>query len=443
MELYEEVEVKEKSKLPIIIGICIGVLLVMIVLIICAIIYLKGSMLKVKLDGKSVNGIEESLYVLDDEGEKKIYISVRDIAKYFDYEDYRGDYIVKSEDESKCYVKNEYEIAMFTDKSNDLIKTRGDSDYEYITLDEKTFEKEGKLYTTPNGIEQAFNVLFDYDMQKNTINIFSMDYLNDLYADKLGIGGEKSSKTLLDEFSNKKAIFQNLMIIMENEKYGIINAITGDAVLETKYEYIEYLPSTSDFLIRSNGKYGIFDKEAVLRAKIIYDEIKIMDSQNGLYLVKKNSLYGVIDQNGKTIIEPIYQQIGINGSTYQQNGVENEYILLNELIPIKNSDGLWGIFNLKGEKIKDFEFEGIGCSDVKEAGAYPVVIIPSYKIIIVKKDEHYNLMTSTGELLINSNILNSVYIKLNNETDEKSFYMTYNNNEKVMNIGDWLTSIGK
>ena len=36
--------------------------------------------------------------------------------------------------------------------SNTLIKTRGDSDYEYIQLDEKVFEKDGELYTTPTGI---------------------------------------------------------------------------------------------------------------------------------------------------------------------------------------------------------------------------------------------------------------------------------------------------
>lgn len=37
--------------------------------------------------------------------------------------------------------KNEYETAMFTKNSDILIKTRGDSDYEYVTLDEKVFEK--------------------------------------------------------------------------------------------------------------------------------------------------------------------------------------------------------------------------------------------------------------------------------------------------------------
>lgn len=443
MELYEEVEVKEKSKLPMIIGICIGILLVIIVLIICAIVYLEDSLLKVKLDGMSASEIEETLYFLDDESERKVYISVRDIAKYLEYEDYRGDYIVKSEDTTKCYVKNEYEIAMFTKDSKDLVKTRGDSDYEYITLDEKTIEKDGELYTTPEGIEQAFNVLFEYNTQKNTINIYTMDYLNQIYAKTLGLTEENEIGTLSEDFSDKKAIFQDMMIIMKDNQYGVIAASTGESILEIKYENIKYLPATSDFLIKSNGKCGILGKDATPKIKIIYDEIKIMDNKNGLYLVKKNNLYGVVDKKGKVIIEPSYKKIGIDISNYQQNGIENEYVLFDEMIPIKNSDGLWGIFNIKGEKIKEFEFTEIGCSEMKESNIYPALVIPSYKIIIVKKDEHYNLMTSKGEILIPSYILNSVYIKLNTETEENEFYMTYNNNEKVINIVDWLTSIGR
>ena len=52
-------------------------------------------------------------------------------------------------------------------------------------------------------------------------------------------------------------------------------------------------------------------------------------------------------------------------------------------------------------------------------------------------------MTTSGEVLISSYVLNSVYIKLNVETGENRFYMSYNNNDKVINIEDWLASIGR
>ena len=336
---------------------------------------------------------------------------------------------------------------MFTKNSDILIKTRGDSDYEYVTLDEKVFEKDGELYTTPHGIEKAFNTSIQYDLEKKRISIFTMQYLNEIYASALKINiddnNNSESERLSEEFSDKKAIFEEMMIIIKDNKYGVISADTGKPILELKYEEIRYLPATSDFLVKSDGKYGVIGKDASSKVKTVYDDIKIMDNQEGLYLVKQNDLYGVINTNGKIIIGIEYKQIGVNSEQYKQNGVENQYVLLDGIIPIENSENLWGIFNVKGEKIKDFEFEKVGCDQTKESNLYPAVVIPSYKILVVGKDKHYNLITSSGEELIPSYILDSVYMKTNTETGENNFYMTYNENEKTINVEEWLTSIGR
>ncbi len=443
MELYEEVENKKKSKLPMIIGICLAILILMIITIIGVIIYLEGSVMKITLDGQKNNNIEKLLYIPDD-GTNKVYIPIRAIAKYLNYEDYRGDYNVKSEDSSKCYVKNDNEIAMFTKDSDRLVETRGDSDYEYITLDEKVLEKDGELYTTPNGIEKAFNTLFQVDLEKNRINIYTMDYLNQYYAARQKIDGE--TVELSEEYADKKAIFEDMIIIIKNKQYGVINAETGESVLENKYEEIRYLPATSDFLVKSNGKYGVLGSDASVKVRVTYDDIKIMDNQNGLYLVKQNNLYGVVDTTGKVIMEPEYKQIGVDMSKYSNSGIENSYVLLDEIIPVKNSENLWAIFNIKGEKIRDFEFSNIGCSATnitQVSNSYPAVVIPSYKIIIVEKDKHYNLMTTSGEELVPSYVLENVYMKNNTETGENKFYMSYNNNEKVMSVEEWLASTGR
>ena len=445
MELYEEVVKKEKSKAPMIIGICIGILFVIIVAIICTIIYLKSTILSITLDGKKNNSLDEILYIIGEGDEQEIYVPIRKIAKYLSYEDYRGDYIAKSEDSTKCYVKNEYEIAMFTKDSNILIKTMDDINYEYIKIDENVFEKDGELYTTPEGIEKAFNVLFELNLGKNKINIYTMPYLNEIYTAKLKLSEKENEnkERVSDKFYDKKAIFEDMIVIIKDDQYGVITASTGKSVLETKYQEIKYLSTTSDFLVKSNDQYGVLGKDASTKVRMTYDEIQIMDNQNGLYLVKKNNLYGVVDNKGKVIVEPAYPQIGIDNKKYQQNGIENKYVLLNEIIPIKNSDNLWGLFDVKGKKICDFEFTEIGCSSVKESDSYPAVVIPSYKVIVVGKDKYYNLVTSSGDVLIPSYILNSVYIKYNAETGENKFYMNYNNNEKTRNIEDWLASIGK
>ena len=121
--------------------------------------------------------------------------------------------------------------------------------------------------------------------------------------------------------------------------------------------------------------------------------------------------------------------------------VDNPYILLDDIIPVKNDQDLWGIFDIKGDKIKDFEYTNIGCSTAKETNSYPAVVIPSYKVIIVEKDKFYNLITSNGEELIPSYILDSVYMQSNTATGENKFFMTYNGN--TMNIEEWLARLGK
>ena len=441
MELYQETENMKKSKLPMIIGICLAILIVIIIAIIVAIVYLNGSVMKITINGQKNNNIEKMLYIPEDDV-NKVYIPIRAIAKYFNYEDYRGDYKIKSEDSSKCYVKNENEIAMFTKDSDRLVDSRGDSDYEYITLDEKVFEKDGELYTTPDGIEKAFNVLFQLDISKKKINIFTMDYLNQYYATRLKIDGQ--TEELTKEYADKKAIFKNMIIVIKNKQYGVVNAETGEAILENKYEEIKYLPATSDFLVKSNGKYGVLGSDASVKVRVTYDDIKIMDNQNGLYLVKQNNLYGVVDTKGKVIMNPEYNQIGVDINKYANSGIENPYVLLDEIIPVKNSGGLWAIFNKKGEKIRDFEFSNIGSgtsSSTQSANNYPAIVIPSYKIIIVEKDKHYNLMTTTGEELVPSYVLENVYIKNNTETGENNYYMSYNN--KVMSVEEWLASTGR
>ena len=432
MELYNESyqQNQKNSKLPMIIGISIAILLIITIAIIYMIVYISGTVVEIKLNGVDASNLEEIFYI--DENQN-LYIPIRKVAKYFNYEDYSGDYKYKSEDQSKCYVKNETETAMFTLDSNMLVKTRGDSDYEYLELDQKVFEKDGELYTTIDGIKKAYNVEFMYDAQNKKINIYTMEYLITYYTTRLGI---QDYSTV---FSDQKAIFENMLIIKQGNQYGVINATTSSPILETKYDSIKYLPNTKDFLVMSNGKYGILSKDASTKIKMAYDEIKIMDNENGLFLIKENNLYGVANKDGRVIIEPEYQQIGIDVGRYSQNGIESGYIVADELIPIK-SNGLWGFFNLEGQKIVDFQYTGIGCSSAKVSNAYPVLIIPSYKIIVVEKDNFYNLIRTNGKEILPSNVVDSLYLRKNASTGENTYFMTYNGT--VDNIEERLSKLG-
>lgn len=437
MELYDEEVNEKKSKTPMIIGICIAVLVVVTILIAVGIIYLKNSITIIQIDGVRNNELEKILYIESTEQGSQLYIPILKMAQILGYEGFNGDYLNKSEDKTKCHVISENEIAMFTKDSDTLIKIAKDSEIEYVTLDKAVFEKDGELYTTIDGIQKAFNIMFAHDENFKNIDLFSMDYLIQYYATKFKL--EKYST----KFADKKAIFENMIIIQDDKKYGVINVETGKNVLEAKYEEIEYLPVTTDFIVKSNGKYGIVTKDATVKVRTIYDEIKTMDNRNGLYLVKQNNSYGVINIKGDVVIVPEYKQIGINIGRYTQNGVDNSFVLLNEIIPIKNHEDLWGFFNINGGQIVEFKYTGVGCSITSTSNSYPVLVIPSYEIIVVQKDKFYNLVTSDGEQLIPDNALNSVYLKSNAETGENQFFMTYNDNQKVINVEEWLESTGR
>jgi len=429
MELYDEKVEQRKSKEPIIIGICIVLLLIMTVLVICGIIYLKNSITTININEQKNTEIEELLYIESTENGVELYLPILKMSKHLGYEGFTGDYQDKSEDKSKCHVISKDETAMFTQDSDMLVKVTEKKEKEYIKLDKPVFEKDGELYTTIDGIQKAFNILFSSDENFKNIDIYTMDYLVEYY------GGTKwKLQEYSTEFSDKKAIFQNMIILKENGQYGVIDIATGKYILENKYDAISYLPTTTDFLVKSNGKYGIMSKEASIKIQTVYDEIRTMDNKNGLYLVKYNNAYGVVNINGEVIIQPEYSQIGFNVDKYVQNGVENQYVLLDEIIPIKNDENLWALYNIKGEKVTDFKYTGIGCQNTPVTNSYPALVIPSYKIIVVQKDKLYNLVDTNGEELISGYILGSVYFKSNTETGENQFFMTSNNNQKVLKI---------
>lgn len=437
MELYDEVSEQKNSKAPKIIGISIAVLLVITILIIIGIIYLKNSITTINIDGVRNKNIEEIFYIEKTGNDLELYIPILEMAKYLSYEGYTGDYKEISEDKTKCHVKNDYETTMFNLNSDEIVKITGDSQQEYIKIDKPILEKNQKLYTTIDGIEKAFNVTFSYDEKLKNIDIYSMDYLVKYHAKRLKL------KEYSTNYQDKKAIFQNMIIKIESEQYGVIDVKTGNAILETKYENIKYLPTLNKLLVKSNGKYGIMTKNSEVNIRIAYDDIKIMDNQNELYLIKQNETYGVVNSKGEVIIEPEYKQIGINIDKYIKNGVKNKYVFLNEVILIKNQDDLWALFNVKGEKITDFKYTSIGSQIASVNNSYPVLIIPNHKIIVVKKDKYYNLVTSDGKELVSENIISSIYLKENVESGENQYFMTSSNSEKVLNIEEWLTSIGR
>lgn len=442
MELYDNEVEQKRTKLPMILIILIIVLTLITVGVVFGIMYLKNSITTVEVNGQKNLDVANMIY-LDKTGEgTQLYFPILRMAKYLGYEGYNGDYKNKSEDKTKCHVTCENETAMFTLNSDSLLKISKNSEYEYITLDKPVFEKNGELYTTKEGIEKAFNVAFSSNDKYTNIKIYTMEFLINYYATNQK--QEKYSKV----FANEKAILEGMLVIEDsNKKLGVINANTGKFVLESKYDDITYLPTTKEFLIKSNGKYGVIATDQSVIINAVYDEIKTMDNQIGLYLVKQNNAYGVLNTKGRVIIDIVYSQIGIDNSKYTQNGVENKYILLNEIIPIKNSKNLWAFYNINGKQLTEFKYTNVGCQLTPVSNSYPAVVIPSYKVIVVEINKKYNLVNfaegKQGEELVPENVLDAVYLRTDSTTGQNKFFMTTNDNTKVRSIEDWLASIGQ
>lgn len=428
MELYfeEKKEEKKKSKSPILIGLMIILLIILTSVVVGLIVYIQSSLFKVKVNGVSNTDLRNLIDVQQTGTETKMYFPIKNVATYLGFTGYTGDFKNKSEDSSKCYIDNGEVIAMFTVNSDSLIVSSGDSDsvYEEYTLDEKVFEQDGQLYTTEDGLIKAFDITLNYNADKNLLEIYTTDYLTNNYAQSLGV--EKIPKL----FRDRTAILEGMMIVETSsspKKLGVIDIVSKNYILETKYDSISYLPYTSDFLVQSNGKYGIMTKEGRTKVNIAYDDITVIDYQLGLYLVKDDDLFGVINSNGNTILDTFYQQVGVSNTTYAQNALDNQYILLDTLIPVKYND-MWGFFDVEGNQITEFEFTGVGCATSTAANTYPTVEISSLRFVVVEKDKMYNLMDIKGKLRISSFVLNSVYLKYDAATGQNTYYMTYGGN---------------
>lgn len=415
MNLYDEEETKnennhnKKTKKLIIVSIIL--LLILIAIIATLIIYMSYNPTKVTA---YVNGVRRDDIVslldfqTDENGNTQVYIPIKDVAPYFGYVGYNGDYVRKSEDSSTCYVISEgYEVAMFTLKSNTIYKLNLQENsgyYDYCSIDRAVFESNGKLYTTVDGAQKGFNITFDYNESKRTITIYTLPSLATIYQKDLANRAIGSyGKVEIDErLSNWKSIFDGMLIVKaENQKYGVINTKDYSIILEPKYDGIEYIQYESDFLIKTNGKIGLLSKNGSTKISAVYDELTLMDRNSKLYRVEKNNEYGVINDIEEEIIYPEYQKIGIEIGDFATNGIKNGYILLDKLIPVQQGNK-WGFFNLNGEMVsKDFLYDEIGCKASSGNNVFNLLAIEDYNVIVVGKDKKYSLMDIKG----NDNVL--------------------------------------
>ena len=280
-ESFQTKEQKKKSRAKLIVLISIGITLLIIIGISIYLAYMHSTMLKLTLDGTSNEKLKE-LLVIEEDG--TVYMPIRQVAEYFGYDSFGGEYSAKSESTNKCYVQSENEVANFTLGSNKIYKLdlAGQAEnYEYVYTKKPVKAINGQLYGTSEAIEEAFNVSFNYDKDANKVTIYTLPYLINVYSPVILDYGYAE---ISEEFVNQKTILNNMLVVLKDEKnkqYGVIDT-DGNVILEPKYDNITYIPETGDFLVESNAKVGVISKNKETKVQIIYDNIELIDKDAGL-----------------------------------------------------------------------------------------------------------------------------------------------------------------
>lgn len=429
----ESVDYKKKDnskKIARIILIFIALIIIAIISVLGVLMYIKNKELKLYIDG-NVNDKVKNMMEVDNDG--TVYFPVKDIASYLGYQSYNGEYTDKSEDANKCYVQNDNEIANFVLNSNKIYKLaleNSDGNYNYYYANKPVKAINGKLYISSDALANAFNLSFTYDTDSNRVYIYTMPYLIESYSAKVLDYGYDS---ISDNFINQKAVLNSMLVVTKNQgkSYAVID-LKGNAIIEAKYDNIEYLENTGDFLVTSNNKVGIISSKRETKVQLLYDSLELVDSDSGLFIAKKDNKYGIIDSKGNIKVYIEYDEIGIDNTKFEKNNIKNKYLLDNGMIPAKK-DKYWGAFDKNGKTVLNFEYDSFGYTATSNREAINLLIIPDYNLMVVCQNKKYALVSSTGDMVIRP-VLDDVYITIS--SGKKYYYM--NVSDRKIDIIEFL-----
>ena len=434
-ESFQNKEEKKKKRTA---GIVLAAIILVVLIIIAIGVYLyyiQSTTMRLILDGQSNESLKQ-LIVFEN---GKMYAPIKEIASYLGYSSYNGEYTQRSEEQSKCYVQSENEVANFSLGSDTIYKldlTTEAENYEKVTVDDPVIAKNGVLYATSEAIEKAFNVSFQYNQETNRIYIYTVPYLVQTYSPRVLDFGYTA---ISDVFANQKAVLQDMIVVTKGENdeiYAVVD-VNGNTILEAKYDNITYLPETGDFKVEADEKVGILGNKGETKVQIMYDSIDLMDSDAGLYVASNNGKYGAIDLRGNIKIYIENDEIGMDITPFQDNDIKNKYILAGNLIPIKQGD-LWGLYDLNGNQVVDFTYDSFGYTAKTNRNALNLLVIPDYEVLVACKDEKYTLLNSAGQELFYGPVADDIYMTISG--GQKHYYITVNDN--TMDAEVYLNNIG-
>ena len=454
-ESYDNRRNSKKILFSCIIGIIILLLIIIGLLIYVSSLGNRGTSLLI--DNKKYSA-QKCLMNKDD----VVYIGIENLAKLTNnnYSYKNGD--KDSENNDKCYIINQYESTYFEANSKEIYKVSEDTnDVNYYVLNNPIIKEDGVFYIPVDDIKTAFNVKFSKD--NNKYNIMSIGFLEGYY------NRPKSSSFVPDDsivwettYANKKMLKDGLVIIKDDkDKLGLatisantdskskVTNISTNAIINPKYDAIDYLEKYNQLIVETENGKGIIqltkENENYSAKTIILPQFDdIMPINNNLYLVTEISdsnveKFGIVDEDGNPVLPIEYDEIGIETSKFINNHIDNNYIIYNNLIPVKK-DKSYGFINLTGKLVIGMSYDELGCNESNASSN--VLIIPEIDGIVVKQNNNYGIITKTDKVIV-KNVLTRVYKE---NVDGKEKYIAVYNNKKfdvVNEMNELLTEIQK
>ena len=423
MDFYGDSEQmkKEQKNKNLMKGLIVAIVIVlfMVIAIGISIYYISQKSFKFFVDGARLNAGDT--FLIEEDGD--VYVSIQDFSKFVDYEYKNGEYKNQfSEVTDRCFISNSSEAATYiadTDTIYKILLSGGDSNYEYFQIDEPVRIVDGKLYTTLDGISKGCNVSISYNPDNNRVTVYTLPYLVDAYQS--GIENAAVDNT---SYNNQKAILYDMLIVRNSSNLYGVNSLDGNVIIGEKYKSISFIEGTQEFLVQTeDNKYGIISNTGETEVEPQYASIKQIEPEDGLYLVSNNGNYGVINRKGEIVIYLEYERIGIDADNFPTDIIENEYILYDECIPVRQN-GKWGLMDKNGNQVLDIQYDGFGCTSRIPTGANSLLLVPQYKAIVVRRDNGYGLFSSSGDELIPA-VADTTNMYSVTSSGEINYYLTY------------------
>lgn len=454
-EVMFEQEKKQKLKRNI-----IKIIAILIILVIVLLVYIStknAKKFKILVDGNEQTNIDNNLIFKNEKGKVveengDIYISVRNLSTMLNYQYYNSEYKKKGEDKTKCQVRIQNEYTSYIADSNKVYKTivtkkeedknkknnqeneqdNIEEEYEYFTINNNIKYVNDEIYASTEAIELGFDISISYDKKKNTLSMYSSDYLETLAKSKRA---DIVPSTDYD-YINKRLLKYGMTIVKDTEGNLGVGSYTNSDKLNTyvascKYSSIKFNEGaqTLDVITSADNKQSVLqlnldNQEVGKTMNSQYDEIKEADNSFTYFVIKDKEKYGIINSDGKIIVYPLFEQIGIDEKLY--TNIDNKYILNNKYIPVKQ-DGKWGLYSIEGKKLIEPQFQDIGCTIAQSGDS--VDVIPNIKdnidgiVFLYNKEKSlYGIYNAENGSKIAIS-LGEVFKK--SENNEENYYMNY------------------